>query len=286
MSNQINMPFIRTYPVQKHILMNSGGIGSWYTGKHLVAQYGAANVTQLFTDTRFEDWDTYRFLEEGAHNIGSDLISIADGRTPWDVYYDERFLGNSRIDPCSKILKRKVADKWLADNCDPKETTIYVGIDWSEAHRMYGRGGKPGLKARKAADGWNYEAPLCHGCNFSKADMIQEAGREGLEVSRAYPSGFKHDNCGGNCCKAGQAHRALQLKERPEKYHADEKREQDYRAWIGQDVAMMSETVSGKKRPLTLKELRERIEAKEGYNRLDWGGCACFFGGDEAEEAA
>tara|TARA_Y100000310_G_scaffold144228_1_gene143506 strand:- start:5536 stop:6384 length:849 start_codon:yes stop_codon:yes gene_type:complete len=278
--NQIRMPFVQTHTVQKRIYSFSGGIGSWMAAKRGAAEYGPENITLLFTDTRFEDWDTYRFLEEAAHNVGANLITIADGRTPWDVYYNERFLGNSRIDPCSKILKRKMMDKWLADNCDPAETTVYVGIDWSEAHRMYGRGGKLGLKARKAADGWNYEAPMCHGCDLTKADMIQAARCEGLEVSRAYESGFKHDNCGGRCCKAGQAHWALMLKERPERFHVEEGREQDFRTWIDRDVAMMKETVKGEKRPLTLKTLRERIEAEEGYNRQDWGGCACFFGSD------
>lgn len=276
--SQIKMPFVKTQPVQKHVVSFSGGIGSWMCAKKVIEEHGADNVTLLFTDTRFEDWDTYRFLEEAAHNTGARLITIADGRTPWDVYYAERFLGNSRIDPCSKILKRKLFDAWLTDNCDPNETVVYVGIDWSEANRMYGRNGKDGLKQRKAKDGWNFEAPLCHGCDLTKADMLQAARRDRLEVSRAYESGFKHDNCGGRCCKAGQAHWALMLKERPERFYEEEQREQDFRAWLNQDVAMMKVQENGQRRPLTLKELREKLEAKEGHDRTDWGGCACFFG--------
>lgn len=279
--HQISMPFIRTYTVNKHVVSFSFGIGSWYTAKKVIAEHGAQNVTLLHTDTRYEDWDTYRFGEEAAYRLGADLISIADGRTPWDVYYDERILGNSRVDPCSKLLKRKMIDGWLTKHCDPRETIIYVGIDWSEAHRMYGRNGKPGLKARKAAEGWTYDAPLCNGCTLTKADMLQAARRDGLEPSRAYDSGFKHDNCGGGCSKAGQAHWGLMLGERPERYDREEGKEQDFRRWIGKDVAMMTETVNGAVRPLTLKELRERIQAGEGYNRLDWGGCACFFGNDD-----
>ena len=43
--NQINMPFIRTYPVQKHIVSFSGGIGSWMTAKHVAAEHGPDTST-------------------------------------------------------------------------------------------------------------------------------------------------------------------------------------------------------------------------------------------------
>jgi hypothetical protein len=38
------------------------------------------------------------------------LVWIADGRHPWEVYRDEKFIGNSLVDPCSRILKREIND--------------------------------------------------------------------------------------------------------------------------------------------------------------------------------
>lgn len=161
--------------MSRHVVMASGGIGSWCAARRVATEHGTADLVLLFTDTLGEDGDLYRVLIEGsAWLLGLDrplellrlaaelppvrkerervqalaalragaaellpgLTWLAEGRTIWDVFRDERFLGNSRVDPCSKILKREMADRWLAANCDPAETVIHVGIDWSEAHRF------------------------------------------------------------------------------------------------------------------------------------------------------
>src|SRR6266853_2955096 len=111
----------------KHVVMFSGGIGSWAAAKRVATRIGTKNLTLLFSDTLVEDADRYRFLDDAAANIGITPIRIADGRTPWEVYRDERFLGNSRADPCSKLLKRQPAERWLRENCDPHNTVVYLG---------------------------------------------------------------------------------------------------------------------------------------------------------------
>ena len=127
----------------QHVVLFSGGIGSWGAAKKLVNQIGTKNVHLLFTDTLIEDEDLYRFINDAAQNIGVPLTTIADGRTPWQVFQDERFLGNTRADPCSKILKRKLARKWIDQLAEksPKGVTVYIGIDWTEEPRY--------LKAKK-----------------------------------------------------------------------------------------------------------------------------------------
>jgi len=92
----------------KHIVQFSAGVGSYMAAKRVVAQYGTADTLLLFADTLIEDADAYRFLDEAAANVGAELIKIAEGRDPWQVFNDRRFLGNSRVDPCSKVLKREV----------------------------------------------------------------------------------------------------------------------------------------------------------------------------------
>jgi hypothetical protein len=254
----------------KHVVMFSGGIGSWAAAKRVVAKHGAADVTLLFTDTRMEDKDLYRFLKESALNVGVPLVTLAEGRNPWHVFFDERMLGNSRIDPCSKILKRQIANNWLKKNCDPNATTVHIGIDWSEVHRY------DGLRERRAADGWRYEAPMCDAPYMSKAEMIGWLKSEGIAPPRLYELGFSHNNCGGFCVKAGQGHFANLLRTMPERYAKHEAMEQAFRTYIGRDVAMMTESPGGVERPLTMMDLRKRIESGKQVDLFEQGGCGCF----------
>jgi hypothetical protein len=256
--------------------MFSGGLGSWAAAKRVAERYGCAGLTLLFTDTRMEDEDLYRFLDEAALNVGAPLIRLVEGRNPWHVFFDERFLGNSRADPCSKILKRQVADRWLHENCDPASTVIYVGIDWSEEHRY------TKLRDRRAAEGWRYEAPLCEPPYILKSDVSAWLKAEGIRLPRLYELGFAHNNCGGFCVKAGQGHFANLLRVMPERFGKHEAMEQAIRTYLGKDVSMLTDRGGdGTKKPLTLKGLRERIQAGGQIDAFEIGGCGCFV-----EEAA
>lgn len=246
--------------------MFSGGIGSWAAARRVPGQ-----KTLLFTDTLIEDADLYRFLAEAAANVGGELVRIAEGRTPWQVYHDRRFLGNSRRDPCSEILKRKPADKWLRENCDPAETTIYVGIDWTEEHRFVR------LRDIRSKEGWTYRAQMCEEPYILKSQMLIELKEQGIAPPRLYSEGFSHNNCGGFCCKAGQGQFANLLRVNPNLYAQHEAKEEEIRAYLKKDVSMMTDRAGdGKKKPLTMKTLRLRIEAGEQVDMFDIGGCGCF----------
>lgn len=252
--------------------MFSGGTGSWAAAKRVVQKHGVTDVTLLFTDTRMEDEDLYRFLAEAATNVGAPLVRLAEGRNPWHVFFDKRFLGNSRMDPCSRILKREMADKWLEANCDSSETIVYVGIDWTEQHR-YVR-----LRDLRAVDGWRYEAPLIEPPFLDKSDLAQWLKREGIKLPRLYELGFSHNNCGGFCIKAGHAHFANLLRVLPERFAHHEAMEQALRVYLGKDVSILSDRRGdGIKKPLTLKELRERIQSGKQIDMFDIGGCGCFI---------
>lgn len=262
----------------KHVVMFSGGLGSWAAAKRVAQAIAPEKPILFFTDTLIEDEDLYRFLDEAAANVGGELVRVAEGRTPWQVFFDERMLGNSRIDPCSKVLKRQVSHRWLRDNFDPNTTRIYVGIDWSESHR-YER-----LRDRHAAQGWQYFAPLCEAPYITRTDVIAWAKREGLTPPRLYGMGFSHNNCGGFCVKAGKGHFARLLKQMPERYREHEAEEQRFRAFIGRDVSILTDVVQETKTPLTLEAFRERIEAGKQVDMFDIGGCGCFVDDDEAEK--
>lgn len=255
----------------KRIVMFSGGAGSWAAAKRIADRCGTEGLTLLFTDTLIEDADLYRFLTEAAANVGAPLVRIAEGRTPWQVFFDERFLGNSRVDPCSKILKRQMADRWLAENCDKADTTVYVGIDWTEEHRY------TALRDRRAAQGWHYEAPLCEAPYIDKRDVMAWLKREGIAPPRLYAMGFAHNNCGGFCVKAGQGHFATLLRELPERYAEHEANEERIRVFLGKDVSMLTDRRGdGVKKPLTLRALRERIQSGAQIDAFEIGGCGCF----------
>jgi hypothetical protein len=252
---------------KRHVVMYSGGIGSWAAAKRVAEQHGTERLTLLFTDTKTEHPDTYRFLRESAANVGGELVEIADGRTIWEVFRDERFLGNTRADPCSRILKRELADRWLAEHRTPEDTRVYVGIDWSEIHRW------ERLAERKKP--WVYLAPLCKPPYLLKADMHEWAEREGLRQQELYRQGAFHANCGGGCVKMGQGGFARLLHSIPETFRAWEENEEALRALLG-DISILRDRTGGDTKPLTLRALRERIEAGYQPDLFAIGGCGCF----------
>jgi hypothetical protein len=296
-----------------HVVQYSGGLGSWATAKRVKEEYGTLNLQLLFADTLIEDDDLYRFLIESSADIfdqetpqdlvlqtqnipsieyGEDrkksllnlatsareaipgLIWISEGRDPWEVFFDRKFLGNSRVDPCSDVLKRKFLRKWMEKNHNPRCAVAYIGIDWTEEHRL-----------KRAADSWKpweIRAPLCEPPLRAKAAFEAELEARGIAVPRLYGVGFPHNNCGGFCIKAGMAHFSHLAKTSPKRYAYHESREQELRSYLGKDVAILRDRTKearaandGKPRPMTLRELRVRLEDGGEIDSNEWGGCGC-----------
>lgn len=219
-----------------NIIQYSGGIGSWMTAQRVAARYGTGGMALLFADTLIEEESLYRFLYESAEQLGVPLIRVADGRTPFELYWDVRFLGNARVAPCSKILKQQPARRWLEANADPAATTLYVGIDSSEARRI------PGI--RKGWQPWQVEFPLTAEPGLSKDDMLAEAYSLGLTPPDSYREKFSHANCSGCCVRGGQAHWLRLLEVHPDRYLDYERREEEFRAEFG-DVAILKRQRGG-----------------------------------------
>lgn len=265
----------------KHIVMLSGGAASWAAGKRVVERYGAEDTVLLFADTRFEDEDTYRYLHDAAENIGAELEIVADGRDIWDVFLSERFMGNSRIDPCSKRLKREVCDRWIKERYKPDECIVYTGIDWTEMHRH------ERMAERKKP--YVYEAPLLWEPQIAKPQIMEWSKAEGLRQQRLYDIGMPHANCGGGCIKAGQAHWKQLWEQWPERYGLWESKEQ----WVYEQAKkadppwtpkpFLKMQRSGETVYMTLKEFREQVLEPGGSqcDLFDWGGCGCFIDAPE-----
>lgn len=249
------------------VVMFSGGIGSWGAARRTVERHGAENVALLFADTRIEDPDLYRFLEEAAVDIGAPLVRVADGRTPFEVFRDVRFLGNTRIAPCSRVLKQEPARRWMDENAPA--AAVVIGIDWTEEHRLVG--------ARKGWAPFTVEAPLCERPFTTKPELLDELERRGIQRPALYREGFPHNNCGGGCVRAGVGQFAHLYRQRPQTFAMWEEAEAEMRGLLVNNVSILRDRTGGMTRPMTLRELRNRLAAQPLlFEGEEWGGCGCF----------
>lgn len=171
----------------KHLVSYSGGVCSFWAAHRIVEAHGPANVTLLFADTKMEDEDLYRFNRDAEQALGVPITTIADGRNPWQVFHGERMIGNTRMDPCSKILKRELLWRWIEEQCEPGDTTVYLGLDWTEEHRL------ANVRQRKPA--WTIRAPMAEEPVWDKTKMLTELEKLGIRQPRLYEMGFPHNNC-------------------------------------------------------------------------------------------
>lgn len=240
-------------------------------------RHGTDDLVLLFADTLMEDEDLYRFLSEATERVDGTFVRLADGRDPWEVFFDVRFLGNHHVDPCSRILKRDLCRKWIYEHCDPTDTVIYLGLDWTEPNRL------AAVRNRPEWEGWTVESPMSDRPLLDKQDMLNWLRAEGIEPPRLYAMGFPHNNCGGFCIKAGQTHFKLLYETMPDRYAYHEQKEQDLRAHLERDdIAILTDRSDGRsgkdRRPMTLREFRETrlIGDCSQVDLFEWGGCACF----------
>lgn len=112
----------------------------------------------------------------------------------WHVFFAMRILGNSRLDPCSRVLKREAMAKFIKLHDIPK---VYLGITMSEIDRMLA------IKKNYKAQGIEAAAPLG---GLPEANKVTKS----LSIFGFSPSTYlqllAHNNCGGWCVKAGKGH--------------------------------------------------------------------------------
>ena len=258
----------------RHIIQFSGGWCSFWAAKRIVDRFGKWATVLLAADTRWEAPDLYTFVEAASEHLDVPVTWVADGRNPWEVFRDEKMIGSGRADLCSRILKREVLDKWRLANTTAENSIFYLGLDWTEAHRLNGTDERGGMKGIFAP--WTVEAPMMDEPIWDKCKMIAEGKKLGLPSPSLYDDGFSHNNCGGFCVKAGQAHFAHLLKMRPDTYAKNEAEEEKTRLIVGDYSVMKDRRGGGPRRTLTMKTFREEIQAgTRTYDRDDWGGCGC-----------
>lgn len=295
----------------KHIVFFSGGIGSWRVAKIVAEREKVQDLYCLFTDTLIEDNDLYRFMLETWSDIYGlakptilikkakkltqvyediekrkeeleslrheamayfpQVVWLSYGKTPWDIYFETRFLGNSRLAKCSHVLKQEMANEWINENVTSDDAILYLGIDWTEAHRF-----------AKPIENWapfEVRFPLGEENSFLfKDELFWELDNLKIEVPELYKAGFVHNNCGGFCCRAGQGSMLNLLKYDRNLYLYHEHKEREISEYLGKNVAMMKMTVDKETEYLTMERLRKLYETgkKEAIDTCDFGGCGCF----------
>jgi hypothetical protein len=262
--------------MKTNVVLFSGGIASYIAAKRVKVKYGTRNLILLFTDTMMEDEDLYRFIREAAPTIGGEFVWLKEGRDPWQVFHDKRFIGNSRIDPCSEILKRNMTKKFLAENFSwPSDYRLHLGLSWDEIHR-YER-----AKRRWDNVGVEVEALLCEPPYLTKEEMLAECVADGIKPPRAYELGFAHNNCGFFCVKAGIGHFTHLLEVMPERFIYHEQKEQEMREYLGKDIAILERTRNKVTLPFPLSQLRAEKENLTASEKMEIGGCGCFIDVEE-----
>ena len=251
----------------KHIISFSGGMGSFAEAKSCVDLYGKENVILLFADTLIEDEDLYRFVDQCVQFLGCEFIKIQDGRTPFEVFKDAKHMGNSRIDPCSKILKRELLNKWIKDSFKHDEVEVHLGIDFSEVHRI--------KNVQERMLPYVYRSTLIENGKIVPKDYSEKFG---ITRPRLYDWKLGHNNCGGFCVKAGLGHYRNLYQANQDRYKRFEILEQDVYDHIGKKHPFLKKTKKGVTDYITLQEYRLNYLESDSVTedeKLEFGGCGC-----------
>lgn len=250
------------------IVFYSGGINSFFAAQRVIESYEKDKVRLVFTDTKQEDEDLYRFLVETSNYLDVPLTWLSEGRDVWQVMNDVRLLGNTKYDPCSRVLKRQYARSYIEKNFKWRNTLLVFGIDWSEDHRIN--------SIRDHYFPYKCLFPLTQKPFNTYQYYFDRLLSMNISIPQLYKHGFTHNNCGGFCIKAGKAHFRRLLNNLPERYAYHEEQEQLLIKRLNKvgRIGILRHTVKGRKTYITLQQFREMEETEE--EKEDVGNCGCF----------
>jgi len=266
------------------IVSVSGGLAS--AANAILAARSGESYVMFFADTTEEDADLHRFLVDIERYLGQQIIRLKDGRDTWDVFVDEEYIGNSRVAPCSRILKTVPVQRMAS--LFPISDPLILGMSYDEEERIVRAqknwGDRPvrSLIAEQRLSGAAVKALVCDDA--------------GIKQPRIYDMGFPHNNCSGKCPRAGQGQFARLLDMTPDVYAHHEQRNEWARAEImkrailkiaagtyrgksgvGSSGGFIRVQRNGKTEYLHMKEFRERVQSGELIPaRYEMGGCGCF----------
>lgn len=189
----------------------SGGVTSAVACKIAIDLYGLENVDIIMMDTKNEDEDTYRFLNQCAKWFGKEISIITalgeEYRNIQDIWlkYNSLNVANGAI--CSSVAKRDLRLQWEKEN---KWDYQVFGFDIDETKRAKSMTlNYPGTKAIYPL--------LLHGLSKKMCiDILTEAG---IEIPRTYKYGFHNNNCfKTGCVQGGIGYWQKMKRDFPEKF--------------------------------------------------------------------
>lgn len=139
----------------------------------------------LFSDTKAEDEDTYRFGREVVEKWGLNLIERSDGRHLWQVFEDQHMIPARQIPMCSIQMKIKQGEGYLKSITEPGR--VAIGYDLDEEDRiakMLSLWSHPTLKVWFPLIEWGVSKQQCFGFFAER----------GVQTPRIYRH-FHHANC-------------------------------------------------------------------------------------------
>jgi len=254
------------------IVLYSGGKGS-FMAAHLSKSLGYKDLILYFNDTKTEDKDLYRFLKESSSKLSIKLVEDSLGLDVWEVFEKHRYVGNTRVDVCSKVLKRDRVKSYLQRNkYQPDEVDIIIGLGPFEQHRID--------KAKERWSPFNLVSPLADAW-IDEAQYFEGLCQElNIAPPRLYGMGFSHNNCGGFCVKAGLGQFKLLYENLPDVYKFHEEKQEALMLKIPSVRPFLRKTTNGVLSYLTLKQYREQfLEPGKVSNdeKYDMGACSCMI---------
>jgi len=210
-----------------HIVSIGGGTSSTLElPLEVIRKYGRDNVVLVIACLSGESPDLWRNVEYAQKVTGVKVTYVyydpnnpkkySIGNNPehwlsiWDVFDKVKFIGNSRIDPCSRVLKRETMKRYITDLFSPETTILHIGITGDEIERT--------VAIMKNWESLGYKVE----CDLTKKELQGSSGERALCISgfvpEMYKQGFTHLNCDGGCVKAGLKHWARLLWFKPSVY--------------------------------------------------------------------
>jgi len=179
--------------MNKIICWWSGGITSAVACKISIDLYGVDNCRCIFIDTKNEDEDTYRFMDDCERWYGLKIESITNEKYKniQEVWMKFKGLNFAHGAICSSELKRAVR----------------IGFEKKEKydHQVFGFDVDEGKRAKAIKMNYPKSKPifplLFHG--ITKKNCIEIIHDAKIEIPRMYKLGFLNNNCAKTLCTQG-----------------------------------------------------------------------------------
>lgn len=241
----------------RHIVCLSGGVASAVVAKWVNENVEGEKI-YYFNDVKWEHPDLYRFNSDLEKALNLKITVDCDGRTPEQVFYDQKMLGSNRTPICSKSLKAEMLQKFVCPG-----DTVYFGIDHQEIHRA------ARITPIYEKLGCKVKFPLIDNYIF-KPNAFEIIKDMGIEIPKMYKDGFEHNNCSGGCVRAGVRQWISLLKTYPDIYAERERIEREFTKWNNERRLKKDPNYKSREyhfmKDMSLRELRENYEKGNDLN--------------------